>query len=76
MYVEKTTNNKSTMGKDTNGRKLSPQEEARIDFLNMERAADEVQKYCQKYGGSVVITSKEHTICKGDITVPPSAKKR
>ncbi|MBO7094801.1 hypothetical protein J6V86_01080 [bacterium] len=64
------------MGKDTNGRKLSPQEEARIDLHNMQRAADEVQKYCQKHGGSVVITSEGHTLCKGDITVPPSAKKR
>jgi hypothetical protein len=64
------------MGKDTNGCRLSPQEEAKLDLLNMERAADEVQKYCQKYGGSVVITSKGHTICKGNVSVSPTGRKR
>ena len=67
---------KVTMGKDTNGRKLSPQEEARIDLLNMERAADEVQKYCQKHGVSVVVTSERHTICTGNVTISPAGKKR
>ena len=64
------------MGKDTNGRKLSSQEEAKLDLLNLERAVKEVQKYCQKHGVSVVVTSKVHSICMGDIPVPPSAKKR
>ena len=61
---------------DTNGRKLSPQEEAKFDLQCLERAAKEVQKYCQKHGMTVVITPEEHTMCAREkITVSPAGKK-
>ena len=61
--------------KDTNGRKLSPQEEAERDRRKLEEDAQPIIEYCKKHHATVFINADDYTIGNENANMVPSIKK-